>query len=331
MIRYVIRRLIGVVVMLGVISVVTFLLFFALPVNPAALSCGKSCSPAIVKQVEHKLALDEPLWQQYGHYMAGIFVGRDFGDAGSAVHCSAPCLGISYHDPSDIPVTNLIKQDFPVTFSITLGGAVLWLLIGVSVGVLSGLRKGSIFDRSAMVVALAGVSLPSFFTGLLVITFIVDKWHIFPLPAYSNFVDNPISWAGGLILPWITVAFLYAALYARLTRANMLETMSEDYIRTARAKGLSESVVIRRHGLRAALTPIVTIAGLDIGGLLGGAILLETVYNFNGIGRLAVNSVNNLNLPVIVGTVLVAAFFIVMANLIVDVLYAFVDPKVRLS
>ncbi len=331
MLRYIIRRLIGVVVMLGVISIATFLLFFIVPVDAASLSCGKSCSPAIVKQVKHKLALDEPLATQYGKFMAGIFVGRDFGDKGAVTHCPAPCLGISYHDPSDTPVTNLIKQDFPVTFSITIGGAVLWLLIGVSVGVLSGLRKGSIFDRAAMVVALAGVSLPSFFTGLLIITFVVAKWKLLPLPEYVNFTDNPLMWAKNLILPWITVAFLYAALYARLTRANMLETMSEDYIRTARAKGLPESVVIRKHGLRAALTPIVTIAGLDIGGLMGGAILLETVYNFNGIGRLAVNSVNDLNLPVIVGTVLVAAFFIVMANLVVDVLYAVVDPKVRLS
>ncbi|PZS26756.1 MAG: ABC transporter permease [Pseudonocardiales bacterium] len=331
MIRYIIRRLIGVVIMLGVISVATFVLFFAVPVSPAALSCGKSCSPAIIKQVSHKLGLDMPIPVQYGKFMAGIFVGRDFGEGSAITHCPAPCLGISYHDPTDTPVTNLIKEDFPVTFSITIGGAILWLLIGVGVGVLSGLRKGSIFDRAAMVVALAGVSLPSFFTGLLVITFVVAKWKILPLPAYVNFADNPLSWAQNLILPWITVAFLYAALYARLTRANMLETMSEDYIRTARAKGLSEAVVIRKHGLRAALTPIVTIAGLDIGGLLGGAILLETVYNFNGIGRLAVNAVNTLNLPVIVGTVLVAAFFIVMANLIVDVLYAFVDPKVRLS
>ncbi|MEP6696519.1 MAG: ABC transporter permease [Pseudonocardiales bacterium] len=331
MLRYIIRRLIGVVVMLGVISVVTFWLFFAVPVNPASLSCGKSCSPAVVKAVSHKLELDIPIWQQYGRFMKGVFVGRDFGEGTAIDHCPAPCLGISYHDPSDTPVTDLIKEDFPVTFSITLGGAILWLLVGIGVGILSGLKKGSIFDRSAMVVALAGVSLPSFFTGLLIITFVVAKWQILPLPQYVNFVDNPLLWAQNLLLPWITVAFLYAALYARLTRANMLETMSEDYIRTARAKGLSEAVVIRKHGLRAALTPIVTIAGLDIGGLMGGAILLESVYNFNGIGRLAVVAVNKLNLPVIVGTVLVAAFFIVMANLIVDVLYAFVDPKVRLS
>ncbi len=331
MLRYISRRLIGVVIMLGVISVVTFLLFFALPVNPASLSCGKACTPAVVKQVEIKLGLDQPLWKQYTVYMKGIFVGREVGPEGAAVHCPAPCLGLSYHDPSDTPVTNLIKDTLPVTFSIVLGGAILWLVIGVGVGVLSGLRKGSAFDRLSMVVALAGVSLPSFFTGLLVITFVVAKWKLIGLPAYVNFRDSPVGWAQNLILPWMTVAFLYAALYARLTRANMLETMSEDYIRTARAKGLPESRVIVRHALRAALTPIVTIAGLDIGGLLGGAILLETVYNFNGIGRLSINSVNDLNLPVIVGTVLVAAFFIVMGNLVVDVLYAFVDPKVRLS
>ena len=331
MIRYIIRRLIGVVAMLGVISVIIFLLFFAVPVNPAALSCGKSCSPAVIKAVERKLGLDQPLAQQYGSFMKGIFVGRDFGQPGAQVHCPAPCLGLSYHSPSDVPVTNLIKETFPVTFSIAIGGAILWLIIGVGIGVLSGLRKGSFFDRAAMVIALAGVSLPSFFTGLLIITFIVAKWKLMPLPAYVNFTDSPLGWARNLILPWLTVAFLFAALYARLTRENMLETMREDYLRTARAQGLAESRVIARHGLRAALTPIITIAGLDLGSLLGGAILLETVYNFNGIGRLAVTAVYSLNLPIIVGTVLIAAFFVVMANLLVDVLYAFVDPKVRLS
>lgn len=331
MVRFILRRLLAVVVLLWVISVVVFGLFYALPTNPASLSCGKACSPAVIASAEKKLGLDKPIVEQYTTFVSGIFAGRDFGEGTAKVNCPAPCLGLSYHDPSDTPVLGLITGAFPVTLSITVGAAVLWLLIGVSVGVVSGLKRGSVFDRSSMVVALGGVSLPSFFTGLLVITFVVAKWQLFPLPSYVPLTDDPFGWAKNLLLPWLTLAFLYAALYARLTRANMLETMSEDYIRTARAKGLPESKVIRKHGLRAALTPIVTIAGLDIGSLLGGAVLTETVYNFRGIGRLSVDAVFSLNLPVIVGTVLFAAFFVVIMNLIVDVLYAFVDPKVRLA
>jgi peptide/nickel transport system permease protein len=195
--------------------------------------------------------------------------------------------------------------------------------------VISALKRGTIFDRFSMGVALAGVSLPIFFTGLISLELFSYKWPIFPNVTFVPFDQNPLLWARNLVLPWVTLAFLYAALYARLTRAGMLETMSEDYIRTARAKGLPEHTVIVRHGLRAALTPIITIFGMDLGALLGGAILTETTFSLHGLGLFTVLAVQNQDLPEILGVTMLAAFFIVIANLVVDILYAVVDPRVR--
>jgi peptide/nickel transport system permease protein len=200
----------------------------------------------------------------------------------------------------------------------------------VSVGVLSALRRGSIFDRFSMGIALAGVSLPVFFTGLIALELFSYKWPIFPDVHYVPLTTDPLLWARNLVLPWITLAFLYAALYARLTRAGMLETMGEDYIRTARAKGLAERKVVVKHGLRAALTPIITIFGLDLGLLLGGAILTETTFSLPGLGQFTILAIQNQDLPEIMGVVMIASFFIVIANLVVDILYAVVDPRVRL-
>ena len=230
-----------------------------------------------------------------------------------------------------MPVWNEITSDLPVTISLAIGAAILWLVTGVAIGILSALRRRSFFDRAAMGVALAGVSLPIYFTGLVLLSLVSYKWNIMPNVHYVGITSNPVAWARNLLLPWICLAFLYAALYARLTRAGMLETMGEDYIRTARAKGLSEQRVIGRHALRAALTPIVTIFGLDLGQLLGGAILTEYTFGFVGIGKLSVDAIFRQDLPVILGVTLFAAVFIVMANLAVDIIYAFVDPRVRYS
>ncbi|MGB8652745.1 MAG: ABC transporter permease [Mycobacteriales bacterium] len=335
MTRYILRRLIGVFALMVVISIVTFAVFFLVPADPALQACGKTCDPQRLAQIHTKLGLDKPVFfawpptdSQYGQFVKGLVVGRDFIGGGSADHCDAPCFGFSFKD--DEQVWPLLLDRLPVTFSIAIGAAFLWLTIGVSIGVLSALRRGSLFDRSAMTLALAGVSLPVYFTALILLFFLCFKGGL-DYPAYYSFKADPLKWAQNLLMPWFTLAFLYAALYARLTRANMLETMGEDYIRTARAKGLPESVVIRKHGLRAALTPIVTIFGLDLGALLGGAILTESVYNFPGLGQFALLAITNLDLPEILGTVLFAAFFIVFANLVVDVVYAFVDPKVAYS
>jgi peptide/nickel transport system permease protein len=216
-----------------------------------------------------------------------------------------------------------------VTLSLAIGASILWLVGGVSIGVLSALKRGSVFDRFSMGVALAGVSLPIFFTGLIALALFSYRWPIFPNVQFVPFTQNPLLWAKNLILPWVTLAFLYAALYARLTRAGMLETMNEDYIRTARAKGLPERTVIVKHGLRAALTPIVTIFGLDIGLLLGGAVITEVTFSLHGLGQFTILAIDSQDLPEIMGVTMLAAFFIVFANLVVDILYAYVDPRVR--
>jgi peptide/nickel transport system permease protein len=204
------------------------------------------------------------------------------------------------------------------------------VVAGVGIGVLSALRRGSIFDRAAMTLALAGVSMPIFWTGLIGLTFFAYKWHVFvPGGTYVPFTTNPFEWAHDLLLPWITLALLFSAQYARLTRAGMLETMNEDYVRTARAKGLPERRVVVKHGLRGALTPIITIFGLDFGLLIGGAVLTERVFSLNGLGKYAIDGITNNDLPKVLGVTLVAALFVILANLVVDLTYAVVDPRVR--
>ncbi len=330
MLRYIIRRLIGVVVIMWLVSMITFFIFFMVPKalgsNPAVLFAGRTPSAQTLEDVTKKLGLDKPLLVQYGQFAKGIVVGRDFNNGPDVNHCPAPCLGFSFKNNQ--AVWEQILSDLPVTISEAVGAAVLWLVAGVSIGILSALRKGSIFDRIAMGVALAGVSLPIYFTGLLALTYVSYQWNILPNVHYVGITQNPLSWARNLLLIWVALAFLYAALYARLTRASMLETMTEDYVRTARAKGLPERTVIRRHALRSTLTPIVTIFGLDIGALLGGAVLTEQTFGFHGIGKLSLDAISNQDLPVVLGVTIFAAFFIVMANLIVDLVYAFIDPRV---
>jgi peptide/nickel transport system permease protein len=329
--RFIVRRLIGVVLLLIIVSAATFAVFFLGPkfvgADVARNFCGRVCNQQSLVEVKAKLGLDKPIYEQYGAYVKGVVAGRDFVTGTDTTHCSAPCLGYSFK--TDQSVWFLMKDRLPITFSLAIGAAALWLVSGVAVGILSALRRGSFFDRAAMSIALAGVSLPVYFTGLVVLSIFSYNLKWFVNVHYVGFTSNPALWAKNLLLPWICLAFLYAATYARLTRANMLETMGEDYIRTARAKGLPESVVIRRHGFRAALTPIVTIFGLDLGGLLGGAILTETVFGFPGVGKLAYDAIATQDLPVVLGVTVFAAFFIIMANLIVDVAYAYVDPRVR--
>jgi len=332
-IQYIIRRLILVVVLMWVVSMVTFAIFFLIPsatgTSPAVLFAGKAPTPDTVKSVEIKFGLKDSIPVQYAHFVEGIFVGRHFDNGPDKSYCPPPCLGFSF--VNNQPVWDEITSDLPVTLSLAAGASIMWLVSGTAIGVLSALKRRTIFDRTAMGLALAGVSLPIYFTGLVLLDLISYNWGILPNVHYVGFTDNPLSWARNLILPWLALTFLYAALYARLTRAGMLETMGEDYIRTARAKGLSERRVITRHALRAALTPIVTIFGLDLGQLLGGAILTEYTFGLIGIGHLSIDAISRQDLPVIMGVTLFAAFFIVFANLVVDVLYAFVDPRVRYS
>jgi peptide/nickel transport system permease protein len=334
MIYFIIRRLIMTVFLLLLVSMITFAIFFLVPrlagqtaYQLAAQYVGRNPIPSEIKAVEIKLGLNAPLYLQYGRYIKGIVAGIHYNNGTDVSYCPFPCFGYSFRN--DQPVWPQLISDAPVTLSIALGAAVLWLIGGVSIGVLSALRRGSIFDRLSMGIALAGVSLPVFFTGLIALELFSYKWPIFPNVHYVGITTNPLLWARNLVLPWITLAFLYAALYARLTRAGMLETMGEDYIRTARAKGLPERTVVVKHGLRAALTPIVTIFGLDLGLLLGGAILTETTYSMPGLGQFTILAIQNQDLPEIMGVVMIASFFIVIANMVVDILYAVVDPRVR--
>ncbi|MDI2124646.1 ABC transporter permease [Yinghuangia seranimata] len=333
---YVIRRTLAAILLLFVVSAITFAIFFLVPrlagessSQLAAQYVGRDPSPEALAAVKKNLGFDQPLYTQYWQFIHGIFAGRTFHYGPDASHCAVPCFGYSFK--THLPVWPQITQRLPVTLSLAFGAAVIWVFTGVTIGVISALKRGSIFDRLSMGIALAGVSLPIFFTALVSLSLFSYKWAIFPNLHYVPLTQDPVAWAKNLVLPWVTLAFLYSALYARLTRAGMLETMAEDYIRTARAKGLNERVVVVRHGLRAALTPIVTIFGLDLGLLLGGAVLTETAFSLPGVGQYAVQAINENDLPKIMAVTTLAAFFIVIANLLVDILYVVLDPRVRYS
>jgi peptide/nickel transport system permease protein len=335
MITFIVRRLIAAVFLLIIVSMVIFAIFFWLPrlggqttYGLATQYVGRNPTREAVLQVEHQLGLNQPLWVQYWHYLRAIFIGEHYSSGPNTVYCPPPCFGYSFR--SQQPVWPQMMAALPVTVSVAIGAAVLWLLGGITTGVISALKRGTIIDRVSMGVALAGVSLPIFFTGLISLELFSYKWPIFPNVQFVPFTQDPLLWARNLVLPWITTAFLYAALYARLTRSGMLETMGEDYIRTARAKGLQERTVIVKHALRAVLTPVLTIFGMDLGLLIGGAILTEVTFSLHGLGLFTIEAVNNQDFPEIMGVVMLAAFFVVIANLIIDILYAVVDPRVRL-
>ncbi|NUK04437.1 ABC transporter permease [Streptomyces lunaelactis] len=335
MISYILRRIIAAVILLLVVTAVTFGIFFVLPklagqtVDQLAQQyIGKNPTPEDIAAVKQNLGLDQPIYIQYWDFIKGIVVGADYDLGPTTAHCSAPCFGYSFKD--HVEVWPQLMDRLPVTISLASGAAVIWLLSGVTAGVISALKPGSIFDRAAMGISLAGVSLPMFFTGQLALLLFSYKLEIFGR-TYVSFTENPAQWANTLFLPWCSLALLYSAIYARLTRSGMLETMNEDFIRTARAKGLRERNVIARHGLRAALTPIITVFGMDLGLLLGGALITESVFSLHGIGEYAVQGITANDLPPILGVTLVAAFFVVICNLLVDLLYAAVDPRVRLS
>jgi peptide/nickel transport system permease protein len=318
--RYIIRRLLWVIVLLIIVSIVTFLIFYELPsADPAVLRAGRSPNPQLIAQIRHSLGLDKPVYVQYWLYMKAVVLHFNF--------------GYSYQNSQ--PVRQEIFQRLPATISLTVGAVIVWLLIGLPIGIISAIRSRSILDRATMTGALLAISSPVYWLGLVGLYLFsndIGLVHIFDgAGTYAGLTANPGRWFGSLLLPWLVLAASFAAFYARLLRSNLIDTMSEDYIRTARAKGLSERRVIGRHAVRSAITPIVTILGLDIGTLLGGAILVETVFNIPGIGRLAYEGIINADLPVIQGTVLFGAFFIVIANLVVDIGYAFLDPRVRYS
>ncbi|MDQ2837376.1 MAG: ABC transporter permease [Actinomycetota bacterium] len=326
MTRFLIRRVLGVLLVMLIVTAVTYALFFLLPADPARLSCGKPCTADRLAQVRSLLGYNRSVPMQYWEFLRGIVFGRSYGTGAAIVHCSAPCFGYSF--PQGRDVTSLIADRFPVTLSIAIGAALLWLVAGVLAGIVAALYRGSWLDRLVTVGALGGVSAPTFLVGLLGILIFGFRLNVLPVNGYVAFTDDPVQWAFHLVLPWCTLAFVFAAIYARLTRTQLLDVLNEDYIALARAKGLSRRRVIGRHALRAALTPVLTLFALDLGGLLGGAVITEKVFGMQGLGALLIDAVGSSDLPVVVGCTIFAGFLIVLANLVVDLTYSLLDPRV---
>ena len=317
--RFLVRRILTGIIVLWIVATGTFFLFFARPVQIVARElAGRAATPQIINEVIRNLGLDQPILVQYWHFLGNTAHG-DF--------------GFSYFTGE--AVKTILAQDLPITASVVVGGVVLWLIVGLAVGILSATRARSLFDRVSTVGVLAGISMPVFVLGELLIigVFLPLNQHgiSWIQTGYYPLSQGPIPWMGHMILPWITLAAVQAAVYTRLSRGSLLDTMGEDYIRTARAKGLSEARVIYRHGLRAALTPVVSQLGIDIGALLGGVIVVEQVFGLPGLGSDSVQAIATGNLPVIIGFVLLASVFVVAANIIVDMSYALLDPRVRIS
>jgi peptide/nickel transport system permease protein len=327
--RFVGVRVLSMVVALLVIGLATYAVFYLLPTDPAQLSCGRPCTPQGLATARAFMGFDHPWIEQYLQFLGGVLSGRTFGSGVTAIHCAAPCFGYSFQQGQT--VLSLLAGRVPVTFSLAVGAAVIWLVIGVGIGVFSAVRRGSLADRIAMAGAIAGVSAPAYVVGLLAILIFGLTLNIVPDNGYVPLTTDPVGWLWHMVTPWLVLAFLQAATYARLTRTQMLDVLGEDFIRTARAKGVPERSVVGRHALRNVLLPVVTVFGLDLGSLLGGAILTETVFSMPGLGQLLINAVHQLDLPLLMGCTLFAAFVIVIANFLVDMVYGVLDPRARVT
>jgi len=333
MLKYVSRRIAISLIILVLISATVFIIFNYLPFDPARLSCGKHCTPEIIAGNRHRLGLDVNWWVQWWRFLEGIFVGRNYGEGAALIHCGAPAFGYSFTQHAC--VTTLLGQALPVTVSLAIGAFIMWLLLGVTLGVISARFRNTWIDRLSTVFVLVGTSLPTFISGLLLLLFVVLKFNLISpldLGTWHSPLSDPWGWFSSYFWPWLSLALIYAATYTRFTRSNVIETSSEDFIRTARAKGVSERKVLWKHTLRPALAPILTIAGLDFAGLLGGAIITEQIFQLPGLGRLTLQAVlQDYDLPIIVATTTLAAAFVVIANLIVDLAYELLDPRIRIS
>lgn len=315
MARFAGRRLLGMAIVLFAISVIVFLIFNVIPnTNPAERIAGKNATPELVAQVEETWGFDQPLPVQYATTMKLIFSGEL----------------ISYS--TRLEVDEQILEGIPATFSLCIGAAVIWLFFGVLFGYLSAVRAGGALDRSLTVVSLIGISMPVFWLAALLLYYLTFQVELFPSGGYVPLTENPLDWAYHLILPWTTLAVLFIGFYSRVLRSNMLDTMSEDHVRTARAKGLPERQVRIRHVLRNSLIPMITLFGLDFAAVLGGgAILTEYIFNLNGVGQYAADAIAELDFPPIMGVTMFGAFFVVLFNTLVDIAYAWLDPRIRLG
>lgn len=318
MLRFLVNRLLIGLLVLWLITVAVFSLFFVIPSNVARTLAGRQATPETIALIEHRLGLDQPIWKQYWTFLTNALHGD---------------LGYDYYH--QVPVTTIIAQALPITLSLAIGASILWLAMGIFNGVVSAVHPRSFADRSLTVFSLVFYSMPSFLLGLVLLYFLYFQltlagYPIFPAGGYAPLKDGFWPWMNHLILPWLTLALLSAAIYTRLTRGSMLDVLSEDYIKTARAKGLSENRVNYRHALRSAMTPVVTQFGIDLGQLVGGVVVTETVFSLPGLGKASIDAINQQDLPVIIGIVLFASAAVVVANILVDMVYVVLDPRVRL-
>jgi peptide/nickel transport system permease protein len=329
MFGYVVRRLIGCFLVIVATSMITFTIFFLSPTNGAEVLCNQNgrCTQERLALIEHQLGYDQPLYEQYAVWVNGIFTGRTI-EAGATYECSAPCLGISFDTKTEVS-TDLASK-YPATLSLAIGGATIYLLVGVTLGVLSARRRGTFTDRALVSSTLVVSSVPYYILALMAWLFLVNSWGLFSDTSYTPLTEDPVQWFKGLLLPWLVLGFWGSTQYARFSRGAMVETLSEDYVRTATAKGVPTRRVTTQHALRAAIVPIITIFGLDFAALLAGTIFTEYIFGIDGIGVWGLQAISTFDFPVIAATVLVAAVIIVLANLAVDLVYSVIDPRVRL-
>jgi peptide/nickel transport system permease protein len=323
MLRYLIRRFLFLIFVLWVVSILTFLIFVKLPPgNPAIRAAGRTQTPETIAAATHALGLDRPVWVQYWRFAKGLipwpgfFLNRQ----------------VYFSWSNFVPVRQQIFGRLPVTIVLAAGAGIIWLLLGIPIGIISAVKRRTLVDRAGMLFALFGVSAPQFWLAYVLLFVFWYKLHLAPssgIPIGMSALSAVLH--GRFILPWITLALTYSAFYVRILRSSMIETLDEDFVRTARAKGLSERRVIIKHGLRVAMTPIITLLGIDLGYLLGGAIIVENVFNLQGVGQFSIQALYTNDFPAVMGVTVMAALFIIVANLVVDVLYAFLDPRVRYS
>jgi len=328
---YLMRRIASAISVVIVTIIAAFALFFVAPTDPAAAICGESrCSQARYDDIKASLHLDRPVTTQFVEYAVGIVVGRDFTSGGVTQHCPAPCLGYSFK--TDQPVLQEIENRLPVTATVVLGASVIFFTFGVLMGSMAAQRRGTSGDRMLVGATLVMSSIPYYVVALLVALYLTIFYQVLPRAGYFPISDyGPLKWATGFITPWLVLGIYNSTAYARYSRGSMVEALGEDYVRTARSKGISERRVVYLHGLRASITPVVTIFGLDLAGLLVGSVFTESIFDLPGMGKLLLESFRNSDLPMIMGTVIVGAVLLVFMNLLVDIVYSFLDPRVRLA
>jgi peptide/nickel transport system permease protein len=326
MLRFLLRRTLGAIVILFLLSIVTYLLFFSVPRDPAASMCGKACNAQSIALIHHQLGLDKSIPEQYWTFLHNLFAGSSQFPQGP---CPAPCLGYSFHLGD--PVWTTLTDRLPITLSVTGGTVVVVLVLGLSTGLLAAWRRGTLLDKTVTAGSMVISSLQIYFLGPLALAVLVFQLQIIDKPQYTNLSSDPVHWFSGLILPWIICASIFSAQYTRMARSSMVEQLQEEHVRTARAKGMSSKYVFFRYAWRGSLIPIVTIFGIDLGSLLGGAIITEFTFGLPGLGNLSVTAVQFNDLPLLQGVMLFAATMILLLNIIVDAAYAWIDPRVRLS